>query len=155
MPSQTVFVLLACALFVACAHVAFQHTRTGKAMRATASDRDAAALVGIPVRRTITLSFALAAAAGAVAGVVVTPLTFTSYEHGAMLGFKGFSAAMLGGLGNPFGAVAGGVLLGVLEAAFGFAVSSRFKDALAFVVLLLVLFARPGGLFGARAVERV
>ena len=97
---------------------------------------------------------ALSAALGAVAGLLVAPITFTSYDSGVMLGLKGFSAAILGGMGNPMGAVAGGLLLGVLESLSAGLISSGYKDAIAFVVVLLVLFLRPSGLFGKGAVER-
>lgn len=154
-PAQTLIVIAACLAFVAALHLLFARSRIGLALRASAADADAAALVGIPVRRMVMLSFALAAAAGAVAGLVVTPLTLISYDQGTMLGFKGFSAAMLGGIASPLGAVAGGIVLGALEAVSSYQISSRFKDAVAFILFLLVLFARPHGLFGRRTGERV
>ncbi|HYZ30707.1 MAG TPA: branched-chain amino acid ABC transporter permease, partial [Crenalkalicoccus sp.] len=154
-PAQTVIVLLACAGFVLALQLFFARSRTGLALRAAAADRDAAALVGVPVQRMVMLSFALAAAAGAVAGWAITPLTLIDYNQGTVLGFKGFSAAMLGGMGHPLGTVAGGLLLGVLEALAGYALSSRFKEAVAFLLLLAVLFWRPTGLFGSRQGERV
>jgi len=101
------------------------------------------------------VAFGLAAFTGALAGVIVTPVTLTSFDHGTVLGFKGFSAAMLGGLGSLPGALAGGLLLGVLESLSAGVLSSKFKDAVAFVVLLLVLFARPSGLLGRGSVERL
>ena len=94
----------------------FERTILGKALRAAASDREAAAIVGIDVGRTVMLSFVIAAFAGALAGVIVTPLTLASYDQGAMIGFKGFSAAMLGGIGSLPGAVVGGLALGLIEA---------------------------------------
>ena len=90
-----------------------------------------------------------------IAGVIITPLTLTSYDHGTMLGFKGFSAAMLGGLGSLQGALLGGLLLGVIEALAGGLLSSHFKDALSFVLLLLVLFYRPQGLLGKAEINKV
>ena len=95
------------------------------------------------------------AAIGALTGILVSPLTLTSYDVGTMLALKGFAAAMLGGMGNPIGAVAGGLILGLLEALGVGYISSTYKDAFAFIVILLVLFAMPQGLFGRRAVERV
>ena len=154
-PAQTLVVLAACAGFVLALHLFFSRTRTGLALRAAAADRDAAALVGIAVPRMAMLSFALSAAAGAVAGIVITPLTLIDYNSGTMLGFKGFSAAMLGGMGHPLGAVAGGLLLGAMEALASYGLSSRFKEAVAFLVLLAVLFLRPQGLFGGARSERV
>ena len=145
---QTFWILGVTAAFMLAVHVLFEHTRLGKAMRAAAADPDAAELVGIDVRRATMWSFAIAAGAGAIAGVIVTPLTMTSYDHGTFIGFKGFSAAMLGGIGSLYGAVVGGLLLGVLESLAGGMISSKFKDAMAFVMLLLVLFVRPAGLLG-------
>ncbi|MBT9292436.1 branched-chain amino acid ABC transporter permease [Prosthecodimorpha staleyi] len=133
----------------------FRVTLTGKAVLATAANRLAASLVGIDTRFVVGLSFALSAAIGAIAGILVAPITLTSYEVGTMLALKGFAAAMLGGMGNPIGAVAGGLLIGLLEAFGAGYLSSTYKDAFAFVVILLVLFVMPGGLFGARSVERV
>jgi branched-chain amino acid transport system permease protein len=101
------------------------------------------------------LSFALGAAVGAVAGIIITPMTLTIYDAGTMLGLKGFAAAVAGGLGNTFGGIAGGLLLGLLEALGGGIIASELKDVLAFVLLLLMLFFRPRGLLGAAESERV
>ncbi|MGR3498408.1 MAG: branched-chain amino acid ABC transporter permease [Limimaricola soesokkakensis] len=130
-------------------------TRAGRGIRATASNRMAAALVGINTGRAMNLSFALSAAIGALAGVLATPVTFTSYDVGVLMALKGFSATMLGGVGSPLGALAGGLLIGLIEAMTAGYISSDYKDASAFVVILLVLFLRPQGLFGARITERV
>lgn len=133
----------------------FARTRTGKAMRAAAASRRTALLSGIPVNRMIALSFFFSGALGAVAGILLTPVTTMSYDGGVMLGLKGFSAAILGGYGSMAGAVAGGLLLGVLEALGAGLVSSEYKDVLAFVLLLAVLFFRPAGLFGKGGFRRV
>lgn len=130
-------------------------TIVGKAILATAGNRLAARLVGIDTDRIVGLSFALSAAIGAIAGILAAPITFTSYDIGTMLALKGFAAAMLGGMGSPTGAIAGGLLLGVLEALGAGYLSSSYKDAVAFVVILAVLFAMPNGLFGQAARERV
>jgi branched-chain amino acid transport system permease protein len=103
----------------------------------------------------MALAFGASAAIGAVAGILVTPITLTSYDVGTLLALKGFAAAMLGGMGSPLGAVAGGLILGLLEAFSAGYVSSTYKDAVAFLVILLVLLAAPQGLLGRRAVERV
>ena len=132
-----------------------ERTLAGKAVLATAANRLAARLVGIDTARVLALSFGVSAAIGAVAGVLVTPITLTSYDVGTLLALKGFAAAMLGGMGSPFGAVAGGLLVGLLEALGAGYVSSAYKDAVAFLVILAVLFALPHGLFGRRGVERV
>lgn len=133
----------------------FTRTLVGKAMQAVAIDREAARLVGIKVGRMVMLSFALAAAVGAVAGIIITPMTLTIYDAGTMLGLKGFVAAVAGGFGNTFGGIAGGLLLGLLEALGGGLIASEVKDVLAFVLLLFLLFFRPRGLFGRAESERV
>ncbi|PDT54178.1 MULTISPECIES: branched-chain amino acid ABC transporter permease [Sinorhizobium] len=133
----------------------FTRTLTGRAVLATANNRIAAQLVGINTRYVMTLSFALSAAIGALAGVLVTPITLTGYDIGIALALKGFAAAMLGGMGNPKGALVGGLLLGVIEALTAGYLSSQYKDAAAFVIILAVLFAMPQGLFGRQATDRV
>ena len=97
----------------------------------------------------------ISASIAAIGGIVLTPITSTNYEIGVMLGLKGFCAAIIGGIGNPFGAVFGGVLLGILESFVAGYLSSEYKDAVAFIVLLLILFFFPGGIFGAKKSTRV
>ena len=133
----------------------FQYTITGKAMRACAVNRRAAGLVGIDVRRMVLFSFAISGALGSLAGIIVAPLTMTSYDVGVMLGLKGFCAAIIGGLSGGLGTVLGGLLLGMLESLGAGLISSGYKDAIAFVILLLILFIRPQGLFGRAQSDRV
>jgi len=133
----------------------FNRTLLGKAMLATSYNRMAAQLVGIEVRTVLFASFGLAAALGAIAGVLIAPITFTSYDTGIMLGLKGFAAAILGGLGSFPGAIVGGLLLGLLESLGAGYVSSAYKDVIAFVIILAVLFVRPDGILGALKSERV
>ena len=133
----------------------FTRTLIGRAVLATANNRIAAQLVGINTKFIMTLSFAMSAAIAALAGVLVTPITLTSYDIGISLALKGFAAAMLGGMGNPKGALVGGLLLGILEAMTAGYISSQYKDAAAFVVILAVLFAMPQGLFGRKQTDRV
>jgi len=111
--------------------------------------------VGVNTNFVMTLSFALSAAIGAFAGVLVTPITLTSYDVGIALALKGFAAAVLGGMGNPFGALVGGLLVGLIEAMTAGYISSDYKDAAAFIVILAVLFVMPHGIFGRATVERV
>jgi len=152
---QSLWVILGAAAVFAGLYVFFTRTLTGKAVLATANNRQAARLVGIDTGFVMTLSFAMSAAIGAVAGVLVTPITLTSYDVGIALALKGFAAAMLGGMGSPAGALAGGLLVGLIEALTAGYISSDYKDAAAFIVLLGVLFVLPRGLFGRAAVERV
>lgn len=133
----------------------FTRTLLGRAVLATSNNRLAAQLVGINTRFIMTLSFALSAAIGAFGGVLVTPITLTSYDVGLALALKGFAGAMLGGMGNPKGAFIGGLALGLIEALTAGYLSSQYKDAAAFVVILAVLFFMPQGLFGRKSTERV
>jgi branched-chain amino acid transport system permease protein len=133
----------------------FGRTLTGKAMLATSHNRLAAQLAGINVRHVLFLSFGMSAALGAIAGILIAPITLTSYDVGVMLGLKGFAAAILGGLGSGVGAVVGGLVLGIAESLSAGYVSSAYKDAIAFVLMLVVLFFMPSGLFGRRGGERV
>ena len=133
----------------------FNRTLHGKAMLATSHNRLAAQLVGISVRRVLLVSFGLSAALGALAGILIAPITFTAWDVGVMLGLKGFAAAILGGLGSGPGAVLGGLTLGLLEALSAGYVSSAYKDVIAFGIMLAVLVLMPSGLLGRRSAERV
>jgi branched-chain amino acid transport system permease protein len=133
----------------------FGRTLLGKALLATSHNRLAAQLVGINVRHVLLASFGLSAALGAVAGILVAPITFTSWDVGVMLGLKGFAAAILGGMGSGPGAVIGGLALGIAEAMGAGYISSAYKDAIAFVIILAVLFFLPSGLLGKRSTDRV
>src|SRR5436190_2222357 len=104
---------------------------------APARGASAVTLVGINTATVMALAFGGSAAIGAVAGILVTPITLTSYDVGTLLALKGFAAAMLGGMGNPLGAVAGGLLLGLLESFGAGYISSTYKDAFAFIVILV------------------
>lgn len=152
---QTFWIVGITCMVMLSTHWFFERTLVGRAMRAAAAQPEAAALCGIDPRLALSLSFALAAGVGALAGAIITPLTLTSFDHGTVLGFKGFSAAMLGGLGSLPGALVGGIVLGSLESLAGGLLSSHFKDAVAFLALLLTLFLRPTGLLGKGAVEKV
>ena len=152
---QNIWVLVVTAVVVYLVRHFFDKTLMGKAILACACNRTAAHLVGINVRRMMLVSYGLAAFLGAIAGILIAPIAFTSYDAGIMLGLKGFSAAILGGMGSSMGAVAGGVLLGVLESLGAGFISSGYKDAMAFMIILLVLFFKPSGLFGRKSAERV
>ncbi len=132
-----------------------ERTLLGKAVLATAANRLAARLVGVDTTAILALAFGVSAGIGALAGILVAPITLTSADIGTLLALKGFAAAMLGGMGSPLGAVLGGLLLGLLEALGAGYVSSGYKDATAFLVILAVLFVMPQGLLGRRGVERV
>ena len=152
---QTVWILIITVVTVVLLHLFFSRTITGKAMRAASFNPKAAALAGINVHRMVMLSFAVAGALGALAGVMIVPISTLTYDVGVMMGLKGFAAAVLGGYGNFYGAIIGGLALGVVEALGAGLVSSTYKDVIAFVILLLMLFARPGGLLGHGETARV
>lgn len=152
---QSLVVLAGALVTVVLLFYFFERTLFGKAVLATAANRLAARLVGINTDVVVGFSFGVSAAIGAFAGILIAPITFTSYDVGTLLALKGFAAAMLGGMGNPIGAVAGGLLVGLLESISAGLISSKYKDAIGFIVILFVLFAMPNGLFGKSRVERV
>lgn len=152
--AQSVWVLVIVLFTVAGLHLFFKKTLTGKAMTACAISKRAAWIVGIPSKVMVMLAFALSTGMGALAGAIIAPITMSSYDMGTMLGLKGFCAAMLGGIGSLWGSLIGGFLLGVLEAfGVGFFTSGS-KDAIAFLLLLLILYVRPGGIISAVDVKR-
>ncbi|HRF44509.1 MAG TPA: branched-chain amino acid ABC transporter permease [Candidatus Competibacteraceae bacterium] len=152
---QSLWILGGTVVLVALVNAFLNRTLLGKALLACSFNRAAAQLAGINVQVMLRLAYGLSAGLGAIAGILVAPITFSSYEAGIMLGLKGFSAAIVGGIGNPMGAVAGGLLLGVLEALGAGLISSGYKDAIAFIFVLMVLFFEPTGLFSHKAAERV
>ena len=145
-PRQSLWVIGIMVVCVGGLFLFFQYTRLGRAVRACAVNRLAAPLMGINLCVMATLTFALGSALGAVGGAVVAPITLATYAMGGMLGLKGIVAAMMGGLTSAPRAVAGGLLLGVLEALAAGLISSGAKNAIAFAILVLILFVRPGGL---------
>jgi branched-chain amino acid transport system permease protein len=131
----------------------FTRTYAGTAVTACAVNPRGARLMGIRVERMWLLSFGLSGALGATAGAVIAPITYATYDMGLMLGLKGFVAAVLGGLVSPPGAIVGGFLLGLLESLSAGLLSSGYKDAVAFVVLILLLLAQLGGWVPWRVAE--
>jgi len=121
---------------------------TGKAMKACSLDVEAAKLMGINVSNIVMLSFIISAIIGAIGGIVITPISLMEYDKGAMLSVKGFCVAIMGGLGRSRGAVTGGFILGILESLTAGYIHSGFKDAVALLIMLFILFFRPAGIFG-------
>jgi branched-chain amino acid transport system permease protein len=152
---QHLWILAITLLIIAVNKFYFYHTISGKAMRACAYNRRAAGLVGIDVKRMVLFSFIISSAMGSIAGIIVSPLTMTAYDVGIMLGLKGFCAAIIGGMSSGMSTVIGGLILGVLETLGAGLISSGYKDAIAFIILLLILVIRPQGLFGKAESERV
>jgi branched-chain amino acid transport system permease protein len=152
---QVLWAVGACAALVVLVTAFFRWNTWGRQMRACAANRMAASLCGLPTRNLVTLSFVLSAGMGAVAGCVVSPITQTQYSVGTGLAIKGFTVAILGGLGNSLAALAAGLLLGVIESFSVSLLPTAYKDAIAIAVLLAILFVRPTGLFAARLTSRV
>ena len=152
---QSIWVVVTTLVVVFFLTMFFKRTKFGKAMIASSDNRDAAQLMGIDVKTMVMLSFGLSAAIGAVAGMVITPISLMEYDRGALLGLKGFGAAVLGGLGHFYGAVVAGFTVGLIESFCAGLVSSGYKDAAGLLVLLLVLFVKPSGLFGSKEVMKM
>jgi len=151
---QHLWILGVTVLIIIASRIFFNHSIVGKAMRACSYNPLAAGLVGINVKNMVLLSFALSAAIGSMAGIIIAPLTMTSYDVGVMLGLKGFCAVIIGGMSSGMGTVMGGLLLGLLESLGAGYISASYKDAIAFIILLLILFIRPEGLFRKKETER-
>ena len=145
---QFLWIVALSLLLIGALDVFFKKTRTGKAMRACAINREAAALQGIPVSRMLALSFALSAALGAIAGVLITPTQYTAFNVGVPFAISGFIAAIVGGFGRPLGAFFGGIMLGLAQAVAIVAFGAGLKNVAALSVLLVFLFIRPGGILG-------
>jgi branched-chain amino acid transport system permease protein len=128
----------------------FKRTLIGKAMNATAQHRQAAAMMGINISRMDSLAAAISAGLGGIGGILVGPIFFVETEMGALAGLKGFAAAVLGGFGSVPGAIVGGVVLGLAESLSAILISSQYRDAIAFLILIIVLVFRPNGILGAR-----
>lgn len=152
---QVLWVVGVCGVMVFVLHLFFKTTSIGREMRACAANRTAAILCGINPRNMVTFSFVLSAGIGALAGCVMSPITYTQYDVGTGLAIKGFTVAILGGLGNSGGAVAAGLMLGIIEAFSVSVVPLAFQDAIAIAILLGILFVRPHGIFGSGEAARL
>ncbi|GAA0330989.1 branched-chain amino acid ABC transporter permease [Bacillus carboniphilus] len=151
---QSIWVMVFMLVIVAVLYVLMEKTMVGKAFKACSINPLAARLMGISPNVMSSLSFALSAGLGALAGLVISPILFPAYDMGLMLSIKGFSASILGGLGSAPGAVIGGLLLGVIESLGAGFISSGMKDAIAFGVVLILLLIRPFGLLGEKNVGK-
>jgi branched-chain amino acid transport system permease protein len=149
------FIFATLGVILAAQFLFLRRTRFGVMMQATAEDMEMARLVGIRVNRTIAVAFALGSALSGVAGLLVAPVFLAEPTMGGSLGLKGFVVSVIGGFGSLPGAVVGGLLLGVIETFGARYISSNFRDAYAFMVMIGVLIAWPRGLFGDKSSERV
>ena len=151
---QYVVILGVTLVLVVTQYAFFEYTLLGKKMQATSQDKDMARLLGIPVTLMIALTFVYSTVLGGLAGMLVAPIYFVTHKMGAVLGLKAFAVTIAGGFGDVRGAIAGGLALGVIET-FGAAyVSVVYKDAFAFLLLILFLLFRPQGIFGEKVAEK-
>lgn len=150
---QLFWILGSAALMILALWLFFTKTRTGRALRACSQNREAAALLGIPVGRMLMVSFAVSAALGAAAGILVTPTQYTAFNTAIPFGVNGFIAAIIGGFGNAAGALAGGILLGAAQALSIVFVGAGYKNVVALTILLIVLLFFPSGIFGGLAAK--
>lgn len=130
-------------------------TKMGRAMRSIAQDRDTAALMGVNVKQGIYITLCVTYVLGALAGMLVAPLLYVSFDYGGLFGLKGFTAAVIGGIGTVPGAILGGLVLGVVENVGAGLIDATYKSAIAFLVLILVLLIKPSGLLGKRTIQKV
>jgi branched-chain amino acid transport system permease protein len=152
--SQYLLIIAVAIALVAFQYWFFEHTLLGKKLQATSQDKEMAALLGIPVATMIMITFVYSAVLGGIAGILVAPVLFVSIQMGSTIALKAFAATIIGGFGDVAGAIVGGLALGIIET-FGAAyISVPFKDAFAFLVLILFLAFRPQGLFGERVAEK-
>lgn len=151
---QYLVTLVVTLVLVAVQHVFFEYTLLGKKMQATSQDKDMARLLGIPVTAMIALTFVYSTFLGGLSGMLVAPIFFVTHKMGAVLGLKAFAATITGGFGDVKGAIIGGLALGIVET-FGAAyISVPYKDAFAFLVLIVFLLFRPQGIFGEKVAEK-
>jgi branched-chain amino acid transport system permease protein len=151
--AQTIVVLAVSISLMLLMTAYFKHTRSGQAALACSENREAAGLVGINVNRIALRAYVIGAALGAVAGIVILPLTTMSNSSGPILTIKGFAACVLGGFGSGVGSVIGGLLLGLVEA-YGITVlPSGYQALIAYSVVVIILLLRPGGILGTRALK--
>jgi branched-chain amino acid transport system permease protein len=150
---QNLWVLLSTFILLIFLYLLSHRTLLGKAMEASSTDPLGADLLGISRNLMVFLAFGVSAGVGAFAGILITPIFFTSYSSGALLGLKGFIAAVLGGWGKNSGAILGGFVLGIVESLSLAFIPSGYKDGVAFVILLFILYFRPKGIVGSPFID--
>ena len=150
---QSLWVLLSTFILLIFLYLLSHRTLLGKAMEASSTDPLGADLLGISRNLMVFLAFGVSAGVGALAGILITPIFFTSYSSGALLGLKGFISAVLGGWGKNSGAILGGFALGIVESLSLAFIPSGYKDGVAFVILLLILYFRPKGILGSPFID--
>lgn len=153
-PLQVLIPILGLAL-AALLHTISRHTRWGIAMLAVVQNRQAAQLMGIPIKRTIAAAFALSALLAGVAGILIAPLFNVNADMGTLFGLKAFSVAILGGITSAWGVMFAGLLFGIVEALVTSSLGSGYTQIITFAMVIVVLAVRPNGLFGQKEVKKV
>lgn len=155
LPTVYLYIFFVVLILVFIIHLIFRKSFIGKALRATAQNKEVAQLMGINVNLTTNLSFVLSVTIVAIAGILLAPIYFVSLElGGGSIGIKGFAAAVMGGLINPYGTILGGLFIGIIENFSTFFISSTYKDVLSFFILLVVLIWKPSGIFNWTRIRR-
>ena len=154
--STQILIMLVALIFMVMLYILIYKTRIGIAMRSTAQDAAMTSLMGINVNKVISITFSIGAVFGAAAGILVG-IYYNSivFNMGSSMGLKAFVAAVLGGIGNIPGTMLGGIVLGLAESLGATLISAKYKDAFAFIILILVLLFKPTGLFGKKEIEKV
>lgn len=152
---QDILIIIIAIILMLALQYLLKRTKEGVALRAVAQDRYAAMLMGVDNGKSDAIAFALSAAMGAAAGLLIAPVFFVTFNMGAGIGLKGFVAAVIGGLGNIPGAIVGGFFLGLVESLASGQISSGYRDAITFALLILVLWLKPAGLFLKKSQQKV
>ncbi len=147
---QSIGIITVAAVLGTALQLFFYKTKTGKCMRAAAIDAEGASMLGINVTKSRLLTFVISSGLAAVAGILLAPMSYARVDMSVLVGLKAFAAAILGGMGNVVGALVGGVLLGLIEALGANYISTAYKDVISFLILFIVLFVKPTGLFAKR-----
>ncbi len=153
--SQYLIVIATTLILAILLYFYLKKTLSGKIMQAVSMNSLAASLFGIDIDIVKMGSFAISGFIGSLAGAIIAPISFVQYDMGVMFGLKGFAACVVGGFGNNNGAIIGGVVIGLVESLSAGYISSSYKDLMAFLIMILVLFVKPSGLFSSKDVERI
>ncbi len=152
---QSIGIILISALFAIGLQIFFYKTKNGKCMRAASTDAEGAAMMGINVAKARFLTFGISAGFAAIAGILLAPMSYARIDMSVLVGLKSFAAAVLGGFGNLLGAMVGGIILGLVESLGATYISTAYKDILSFLVLFLVLYFKPAGLFAKKIEQKL
>ncbi len=147
---QSIGIILISLALITGLHFFFTKVKVGKCMTIASSDPEGAAMMGVNVTHMRFLTFGISAGLAAIAGIMIAPLTYARVDMSATIGMKAFAAAILGGIGNLWGALLGGIILGIVEALGSAYISTAYRDAFSFIILFIVLFVKPTGLLNKK-----